>query len=332
MEAAPQRALFAEAQEVIPVKVVSSDAPIGTAIATTSSLAKRAYGAMTGVLDEKGLSSMEKETMDTAEELGKLVTSGKALVNEEQLRANALKISRTESIFGEARRSIAEGTNTFGIQQSEISALVGIPKSISAAATDFITKWDLSGKTLRTMLVSDLRSIVLEPVGKIFGAIVDRWVSQMLVSLLGEKAAKTAEVTAQELNTAATIANTAALTAATAGKAASSFLDALSAATEVTGAIGVQSGGYISGPGGPKDDAIPMNLSNGEYVMNAGAVGHYGRGFFDMLNGGRMPRSTHNYYNITLNAPVVGGSSHSAPLARRQYLEMLAPAMKEATR
>lgn len=31
-------------------------------------------------------------------------------------------------------------------------------------------------------------------------------------------------------------------------------------------------GGYISGPGGPRDDAIPAWLSNGEYVVNAAAT------------------------------------------------------------
>jgi hypothetical protein len=31
-------------------------------------------------------------------------------------------------------------------------------------------------------------------------------------------------------------------------------------------------GGFISGPGGPRDDAIPARLSNGEFVMNARAT------------------------------------------------------------
>lgn len=35
-------------------------------------------------------------------------------------------------------------------------------------------------------------------------------------------------------------------------------------------------GGYIRGPGGPTQDKIPAMLSNGEFVMNAAAVQHYG--------------------------------------------------------
>lgn len=43
-------------------------------------------------------------------------------------------------------------------------------------------------------------------------------------------------------------------------------------------------GGYVSGPGGPKDDKIPSWLSNGEFVMNAGAVQRYGVDFLNALN------------------------------------------------
>jgi hypothetical protein len=44
------------------------------------------------------------------------------------------------------------------------------------------------------------------------------------------------------------------------------------------------SGGYISGPGGPTDDAIPAWLSNGEYVIRAAAVRRYGVDTFHRLN------------------------------------------------
>ena len=43
-------------------------------------------------------------------------------------------------------------------------------------------------------------------------------------------------------------------------------------------------GGFLRGPGGPKSDMIPAMLSNGEYVVNADAVGRYGTGFMDMIN------------------------------------------------
>ena len=43
-------------------------------------------------------------------------------------------------------------------------------------------------------------------------------------------------------------------------------------------------GGHIAGPGTGTSDSIPAMLSNGEYVINAGAVAHYGKGMFDSLN------------------------------------------------
>jgi len=52
---------------------------------------------------------------------------------------------------------------------------------------------------------------------------------------------------------------------------------------------GYASGGYIRGPGGPKDDQIPAMLSNGEFVIQASAVSKFGTGFFAALNSGIKP-------------------------------------------
>ncbi len=45
-----------------------------------------------------------------------------------------------------------------------------------------------------------------------------------------------------------------------------------------------RAGGYISGPGSKTSDSIVARLSNGEYVMRAAAVDHYGHGFMDAVN------------------------------------------------
>ena len=55
------------------------------------------------------------------------------------------------------------------------------------------------------------------------------------------------------------------------------------------GLPGAKSGGYVVGPGGPKDDKVLARLSNGEYVMQASVVRAFGRDFFDALNRGRQP-------------------------------------------
>ena len=48
-------------------------------------------------------------------------------------------------------------------------------------------------------------------------------------------------------------------------------------------------GGMVSGPGGPRADAVPAMLSSGEFVMQAKAVDKFGLGFMSQLNDGMMP-------------------------------------------
>jgi TP901 family phage tail tape measure protein len=56
------------------------------------------------------------------------------------------------------------------------------------------------------------------------------------------------------------------------------------------GKVGAASGGFIFGPGTSISDSIPAMLSNGEYVVRAAVVQKLGRGYFDGLNAGRLPR------------------------------------------
>jgi len=59
------------------------------------------------------------------------------------------------------------------------------------------------------------------------------------------------------------------------------------------GAISAQkfaTGGYVSGKGTATSDSIPAMLSNGEYVINAGAVQAYGSGLMDMINSFQFPK------------------------------------------
>ena len=50
--------------------------------------------------------------------------------------------------------------------------------------------------------------------------------------------------------------------------------------------LGLATGGFVSGQGGPMDDKIPAMLSNGEFVMRASAVRRIGRGNLEMMNAG----------------------------------------------
>lgn len=50
------------------------------------------------------------------------------------------------------------------------------------------------------------------------------------------------------------------------------------------------SGGYVRGPGSATSDSIPALLSNGEFVINAGAASTLGSGVLEQLNRGRLPQ------------------------------------------
>jgi hypothetical protein len=50
------------------------------------------------------------------------------------------------------------------------------------------------------------------------------------------------------------------------------------------GRVNVAQGGEIDGPGGPEDDAIPAWLSDGEFVLNADAVQHFGLDRLEKMN------------------------------------------------
>ncbi|WP_439374948.1 hypothetical protein [Bradyrhizobium sp. DASA03120] len=63
-------------------------------------------------------------------------------------------------------------------------------------------------------------------------------------------------------------------------------------------------GGYINGPGGPRDDKIPARLSNGEFVVNAAATAKH-RAVLEQINRG-VPRFA--------DGGLVGGGSPAAPM------------------
>jgi len=63
-------------------------------------------------------------------------------------------------------------------------------------------------------------------------------------------------------------------------------------------------GGYISGPGGPKDDAIPVWLSNGEYVINAEKTSIF-RGLLDYINFAPLSALKNNISIPSLNMPAI---------------------------
>lgn len=62
------------------------------------------------------------------------------------------------------------------------------------------------------------------------------------------------------------------------------------ASPAVTAALGFADGGYVAGPGTGTSDSIPARLSNGEYVMPAKTVSHFGVDFMDAIRAMRPAR------------------------------------------
>jgi hypothetical protein len=63
-------------------------------------------------------------------------------------------------------------------------------------------------------------------------------------------------------------------------------------------ALNLADGGYVSGPGGPRSDSIPANLSNGEFVVNAAGTAR-NRALLEAINSGGMIRRTRQASNDT---------------------------------
>lgn len=64
---------------------------------------------------------------------------------------------------------------------------------------------------------------------------------------------------------------------------------AVAAAAALRGSKKFASGGYVSGPGGPKEDKIPALLSNGEFVINAQSTKKF-KPLIQMINSGSIPK------------------------------------------
>ena len=87
-------------------------------------------------------------------------------------------------------------------------------------------------------------------------------------------------------------------------------------------------GGFVSGPGGPRSDAIPAMLSNGEYVVNARSTSRY-RSLLERINsegnryadGGMV--GVNSGINITVNpSPGMNEKDLAAAVSRRLAFEI----------
>ncbi|PKV95926.1 hypothetical protein ATK30_6859 [Amycolatopsis echigonensis] len=76
------------------------------------------------------------------------------------------------------------------------------------------------------------------------------------------------------------------------------------------GRIGYDSGGLIDGPGGPRDDIIPIMASAKEFMQPADAVDHYGVGFMEAVRQKKLPKYANGGLVVQSNVvgDILGGS------------------------
>jgi hypothetical protein len=121
-------------------------------------------------------------------------------------------------------------------------------------------------------------------------------------SMLAADSAAAAETAATAAETAAAAEAATAATAGAAGAEAAALggLAATGVGAPVAALVGAgllasrfmagggrvdgEEGGKVAGPGGPTDDKIPAWLSDGEFVVNAEAVKHFGIDKFEKMN------------------------------------------------
>lgn len=72
---------------------------------------------------------------------------------------------------------------------------------------------------------------------------------------------------------------------------------------------GFAGGGQLRGPGTGTSDSILMWGSNGEYMIKAAAVKHYGTGLFDLLNGMKLPGFAEG--GLVASASSIGGNAQA---------------------
>lgn len=85
--------------------------------------------------------------------------------------------------------------------------------------------------------------------------------------------------------------------------AAASIVSSIQAVT-----LNLAEGGMVRGPGGPRDDRVPANLSPGEYVVNAAAVARPGnRALLDAVNSGSVTAGLRRARNDNMTTGMTTG-------------------------
>ncbi|MHB2169968.1 phage tail tape measure protein [Alsobacter sp. R-9] len=169
----------------------------------------------------------------------------------------------------------AIGESFGSIGQNADQAFAGIPAAAEAASATLSSVFTSAIEAI-SAVVQGLRDRFLEAFTSLAGAI-----QSVMASVEAAVSAAISSIGAQLDRLAAQIEQVKQAAAEAAAAAAS--------ASGGGSDEGFASGGLVRGPGTPTSDSIPAWLSDGEYVVRARAVDHYGVGLLAAINNLRVP-------------------------------------------
>lgn len=174
------------------------------------------------------------------------------------------------------------GTLGDQIHRAYAGIFQGIQQGISGSIAGL-----LDGTMSWGMALENIRNSIVTSIIQSFSDMAAEWITQQLIMAT---VGRSLRAQAQGEQAASAAASAASWTPAAMLSSIASFGAAAAVGTAaVTAAlVAFKDGGYVSGPGGPRDDRIPALLSDGEYVINAAAT-RRARPILEAINAGQDP-------------------------------------------
>jgi hypothetical protein len=247
-------------------------------------------------------------------------TISQQVANAENLKAwiqqndMQLKSGKGGNIFGGALADYAKSFS--GLAKEIKDSFSGVFKTLSDGFADSIGKALTGTKNLGAAL----KDVARNAVGELISGFIKMGLQYVITMIMQQTASAAALATSTAMGIAAATALGAAWAAPAMAASIASFggADAVGAAaytSSIAAATAVTAhadGGYITGPGTARSDSIASWLSNGEYVVNAGATSQH-RDLLDAINSGDSRDTISTHF-----APQVNASSNGTPRSQMQ--------------
>jgi hypothetical protein len=166
-----------------------------------------------------------------------------------------------------------------GVVVAGVAAFGAIPVAIGAALALLLALW-FKHRDQVAEIVRNLWALITDTFNSGFTAITQGW-TDFFAFFSNAWASATATFTANVSTMLGWLQSLIDLARAAASAVASAFGAGGGAPAAIGGRAG---GGYIRGPGTSVSDSILARLSDGEYVIRAAAVKHFGVGMFEAMN------------------------------------------------